>query len=144
MKVTPNASIEIALAPGDTFFNLLDRLLDLPKAHLWSVLNAPAGTGRVALANITTHDPTNRRRCGAHCLLVRHGEHPFVEAGHASCVRYADVLYPLPVVTRAAEHPDTERREPLGAELLARIQLGIFDSPRTPDDVKDAVRASLA
>ena len=142
--MTTDASSEIELTPGDTFFNLMDRLLNLPKPHLWLILNDPAGTGHVALANITTHNPTTRRRCGAHCLIMSHGEHPFIEAGHASCVRSADDLYPLPVVTHAAGRPGAERREPLGAALLARIQLGIFNSPKTPDDVKDAVRASLA
>lgn len=141
--MTTDASSETELNPGDTFFNLMDRLLNLPKPHLWFILNDPAGTGRVALANITTHDPTTRRRCDAHCLIVRHGEHPFVEEGHASCVRSADILYPLPVVTHATEHPGAERREPLSPALLRRIQQGALDSPRTPDDVKDAVRASL-
>ena len=142
--MTTDASSEIELNPGDTFFNLMDRLLNLPKPHLWSILNDPAGTGRVAVANITTHDPTNRRRCGAHCLIVRHGEHPFVEAGHASCVRYANVLYPLPVVTHAAGHPDTERRQPFSRALRRRVQQGALDSDLVPRAVKDAVRASLA
>lgn len=141
--MTPEASSEIELSPGDTFYNLMDRLLNLPKPHLWSILNDPAGTGQVALANITTHDPTTRRRCGAHCLIVRDGEHPFVEAGHASCVRYADVLYPLSVITHAAEHPDAERRQPLSPALLRRVQQGALDSDLVPQAAKDAVRASL-
>lgn len=140
--MTTNAGSEIKLNPGDTFFNLMDRLLRLPKPHLWFILNDPAGTGQVALANITTHDPTNRRRCGAHCLIVRHGEHPFVAEGHTSCVRYADVLYPLHRVEHAVKHPEAERREPLSRSLLRRVQLDLVNSPHTPDDVKDAVRAS--
>ena len=129
--------------PGDTFFNLLDPLLNLPKPHLWIVLNDPAGSGRAAMANITTHNAETRHRCSAQCLIVRHGEHPFVEAGHDSCVRYAEMLYPLDTITRAAEHPDTERREPLSPALLRRVRQDALDSDRVARAIKDAVRAAL-
>ena len=135
--------LDFRISPGDTFFNLLDPLLSLPKPHLWIVLNDPAGSGRAALGNITTHSVETRHRCSAQCLIVRHGEHPFVEEGHDSCVRYAEFLYPLATITRATEHPATERRQPLSPTLLRRVQQGALDWPLAPDDVKDAVRATL-
>ena len=131
------------IRPGDTFFNLLDPLLNLPKPHLWIVLNDPAGSGRAAMANITTHNAETRHRCSAQCLIVRHGEHPFVEAGHASCVRYAEVLYPLATIRHAVEHPGTERREPLSPALLRRVRQDALDSDRVARAIKDAVRAAL-
>ena len=131
------------ISSGDTFFNLLDPLLSLPKPHLWIMLNDPDGSGRAAMANITTHSVETRQRCSAQCLIVRHGEHPFVEEGHDSCVRYAEILYLLDTITRAVEHPGTERREPFSPALLRRVQQGALDSDLVPRAVKDAVRASL-
>ena len=129
---------------GDTAYNLDILFGDETKGrHLWTILSEPTADGEVVVSNFTTHSPGSRpRTCDENCLLVQAGEHPYPD--RESCIWQPARLHPLREIARAVEQGLAERREPLGPELLARIQLGIFDSPRTPDDVKDAVRASLA
>lgn len=123
------------LRPGDTFWGI-DR-----QHHLWIALTAPELDGGIFVANFTSHYPADKESCDTDCTVVNPGEHPYPR--RPSCIFYrgshaenqTDIL-------RGIERP-FRRGEPLSPALLRRIQQGALDSSRTPDDVKDAVRASL-
>lgn len=122
--------------PGDTFFGLDDR------GHLSMVLTAEMPDGDVAVVNFTTHDPQTRR-CGQACVVVRPGEHSYPR--HDSCVFYRGAsLTSLEWLRRGVENRTYTMNAPLSPQLLARIRQGALDSPRTPVDVKAAIRRDRA
>ena len=119
--------------PGATF---VDRSYD-PLGHLWIVLSAPAWRGRVAVVNLTSHNP-ERRDCGDHCLILGPGDHPFVR--HESCVYYKRARLRSPRALRAGiAEGGIELHEPLGDDLLFRIQQGALAS----QVIASSVRAAL-
>lgn len=122
------------MTPGETFIGY-----DLDN-HLWIVLSLPTEGGEIALANLTTHGRS--ARCGVHCTVVRPGEHPFVR--RESCVHYREAVLGLARPLDADRERRTLRmREPVGAELLRRMQHGALASPLTTPGFKAAIRATL-
>lgn len=128
-------STPLSLRPGDTFWGI-DR-----QHHLWIALTAPTLEGSVIVANFTSHYPSDKASCDANCTVVNPGEHPYPR--RPSCIFYrGSHAETLQDILQGIERP-FRRGEPLSPALLRRIRRGALDSPRTPDDVKDAVRASL-
>ena len=124
------------LRPGDTFWGI-DR-----QHHLWIALTAPEPDGSIFVANFTSHYPADKESCDADCTVVNPGEHPYPR--RPSCIFYRGSHAENQMdILQGIERP-FRRGEPLSPALLRRVRQGALDSPRTPDDVKDAVRASLA
>ncbi|MDE2744751.1 MAG: hypothetical protein OXI41_02030 [Chloroflexota bacterium] len=120
---------------GDTFFGL-DQ-----KGHLWIIVSEAGDDGRVAAVNFTTHDPVRRSHCGADCLVIGPGEHPYPT--HDSCIFYQRAA--LPDLSLIREHVASgryEAHEPVSAPLLERIQLGALIS-KAREPVKAAIRRDL-
>ncbi len=103
------------------------------KAHLWVVLTWPTGPEReVVMVNLTT-----RRGVSDTTVVLDRGDHPFIS--HATVVNYSDArLVPAEKVTKAVEL--FERQEDFEAEVLERIQQGIYASDRTPNRIKEYCR----
>ena len=126
---------------GDTAYDLDILFGDETKGpHLWTILSGPTADEKVVVSNFTTHSPGSRpMTCDENCVLVQAGEHPYLD--RESCIWQPARLHPLREIARAVEQGLAERHEPLGAELLARIQLDIINSPDTPRAIRDAIRA---
>ena len=121
---------------GDTFFGL-DRV-----GHLWIVLTTETLSGQVAVANLTTHDPEQRRSCDDECVIVRPGEHPYPR--HDSCVFYRDAfLTSFDVLRRGLENRSYMPGDPLTPQLLERVRHGALASPLTDRSVEAAIRRDL-
>lgn len=122
------------MTPGETFIGYDWR------NHFWIVLSLPTERGEIALANLTTHGRS--ARCGDHCIVVRPGEHPFVQ--RESCVHYRKATLGLTQPLDAARERRTLAvREPISAKLLLRAQEGALASCLTKPAFKAAVRATL-
>ena len=120
------------MTPGDTFFGL-----DFG-GHLWVVLSETTAAGRIAVANLTTHDPGRRRNCDRACEIIHPGDHPFIT--RASCIyRKGAELTNATRLQKNIEAGVFETHAPLQDDLLTRIQAALVASPRTPREVKDAI-----
>ena len=128
---------------GDTVYNLDILFGDETKGpHLWMIFSDATADEWVAVSNFTTHSRSSRpMTCNENCVIVQAGEHPYLT--RESCIRQDARLHPLQEIARVVERGLADRREPLSPQLLRRVQRGALDSPRAPDDVKDAVRATL-
>ena len=128
-------STPIVLRPGDTFWGI-DR-----QHHLWIALTPLAPDGSIFVANFTSHYPSVKASCDERCTVVNPGEHPYPR--RPSCIYYrGSHAETQREILQGIERP-FRRGEPLSPQLLRRVQRGALDSPRAPDDVKDAVRAAL-
>lgn len=128
---------------GDTINNL-DILFgdETKKPHLWMILSDATADERVVVSNFTTHSPQSRpMTCGENCVIVQAEEHRYLS--RESCIWQPPRLHPLREIARTVEQGFGERHDPLSPELLARIQLGILNSPDTPRAIKNAIRATL-
>lgn len=122
------------MSPGETILEF-----DLGN-HLWIVVSFPTASDEVALVNLTTHGRGSR--CGASCVTIDMGERPYVT--RLSCVHYSGALmHAVAPLERARERGELRQHQPLGGELLRRIQEGALSSPAIIDRVRDAVRASV-
>lgn len=93
----------------------------------------------MALANLTSH---GRPGCGEHCLLLVPGDHPFIR--HPSCIPFRRAkLEPLLRLVEARDKGTVTLREPLGAEVLLRIQQAALNDIYPPRNFKLAVRETL-
>lgn len=122
------------IQPGETL------LKQDPRNHLWIVLSNENSTGGIALANLTTHRPG--RSDHQNCLMVRPGEHPYVQ--HDSCIRFQEAkLTPLAELEDVRLRGQLPQHEPCPPELLLRIQEGMLIAEPVSDEVKNAIRATL-
>ena len=118
---------------GDTFFGLDER------GHLWILMTSETADARVAVANLTTHDPDHRRTCDDRCVVLRPGEHSY--PSRDSCVFYRDAfLTPAGILRQGIANRTYRTGAPLTAELLQRVRQGALDSPLTDRPVKAAIR----
>lgn len=117
------------MKPGDTFY-----LLDFAGGHINFVLEM-FPDGSVITCNFTDYANHSDKTCA-----VEIGEHPsitkksavnFGKAHHCECGSPLEALHRL--IGRKYE-------EPLSATLLARIRQAAIDSPRTPDNIKTALK----
>lgn len=120
------------MTPGDALVGL-----DVD-GHLWIVISAERN-GQVAVVNITTHRDES---CIDDSCHIEGKEHPRV--AHRSCVFYRkSFMTPVETLTQALERNIFQRREPVTAELLRRIQDGARLSRFTAKEVKSAVAITL-
>jgi hypothetical protein len=85
---------------------------------------------------------TTRRARSETLVTLRSGDHPFVQ--HDSVVAYAyAAIQQAEAIERALESGRAIRREPLAPGLLARVQAGLLDSDRTPNQVRAYCRCVL-
>ena len=107
--------------PGDTLIGLDEQ------RHLWMILILETANGQVAIANLTSHAPEQKRSCDEECVIVRPGEHPY--PSRDSCVSYRHAsLISLEWLLKGVENRTYTRREPLSERLLERIRRGALDS----------------
>ena len=124
----------MTISPGETL------LKQDPRNHLWIVLSHANAAGEIAMANLTTHLPEKADHRS--CLIVRPGEHPWVQ--HDSCVRFREAqLRPLSALAAAKALGELPQREECTPALPKRVQIGILESQRVPHEVRDAIRATL-
>ena len=124
----------MTLEPGETL------LKQDPRNHLWIVLSFPNAADEIAMANLTTHLPEKADHQS--CLIVRPGEHPWVQ--HDSCVRFREAqLRPISALIKAKEIGRLPQHEDCTPALLRRVQIGVLQSQRVPREVRDAIRATL-
>ena len=120
-----------------------DTLLRLDyRNHLWIVLSDPDRQGRRALANLTTHDPTDERH--SICpLIIAPGEHPWVR--HDSCIYFDGVrLDTEDQIIAASARGRLYRHERATPALVRKIQLAALQSNLPTTAFKTAIRATLA
>lgn len=110
---------------GDTF------LVAHPYKHLHVVCSDPAAdTSKVLLLSITTFRPKEDESC----ILVK-GDHPFIT--HKSCIRYKDArVASVAQIRTLLNGGQMTRREPVSAELLARIREGAEKSDFLPEEYR--------
>lgn len=124
------------MKPGETFLGF-----DLAN-HLWIVLSEHGADGRVAVVNLTTHGRSALCARGS-CVNVIPGEHPFVR--RESCVYYRGaVMTSGLILDRTKEQGRLDQRDPLSAEILARIQRGALESELVPIEVQDAIQLTMS
>ena len=120
-----------------------DTLLRLDyRNHLWIILSHPDSQGRRALANFTTHDPTDdrHRTCP---LIITLGEHPWVK--HDSCIYFDGVrLDTEDQIIAASTRGRLHRHEKATPDLVRKIQLAALESDLPTNAFKSAIRATLA
>jgi hypothetical protein len=110
---------------GDTF------LVAHPYNHLYVVCSEPEiDPTRVLIVSFTTFKPKEET-----CCIVAAGEHPFIK--HKSCIRYKDARTPsVRDLMRLLDGSQMTRREPVSAELLARIRKGAGQSDYLPEECR--------
>lgn len=120
-----------------------DTLLRLDyRNHLWIILSHPDSQGRHALANLTTHDPTDERHRACPLIIVR-GEHPWVK--HDSCIYFDAVrLDTEDQITAASTRGRLHRHQKAAPDLVRKIQLAALESDLPTNAFKSAIRAALA
>lgn len=110
---------------GDTF------LVAHPYNHLHVVCSDPtADASKVLLLNITTFRPKEDESC-----ILMKGDHPFIK--HKSCIRYKDArVASVAQIQTLLNGGQMSRREPVSAELLARIRDGAGVSDFLPEEYR--------
>lgn len=113
------------------------RTLHLPKSlasrpHLWIVITEPNDTPEeVVIVNLTTRHPSSDTT-----LILNTTDHRFIE--HETVVYYADARFaPVTAMQNAIRSGVSSFDEDCSGALLERIQLGLFQSPFTPNNIKD-------
>ena len=123
------------MRPGDTFVGL-----DFA-GHLWVVLSDVTADGRVAVANLTKHEPGRRRNCDIACEVVHPADLPMLS--HASCIyRSSPELTDAAMLQKNIRTGVFPARDPLREDVLARIQEAVRTSDRTPREVRAAIAAT--
>ena len=128
------------IKPGDTFFGRLfpeDRT-----GHLYIAVANPDLDDAVAVVNFTTHRPGFSFH-NESCVLFEPPDHPFLN--RPSCVASPLArLRAARAIEAEVEIEEAEPREPLRAEVLRRVQDAALASPDVPQNVKAAIRDTLA
>lgn len=106
--------------------------------HLWIIATEPLPKSNLAIiVNMTSLQPHSDTT-----LTLSIGDHPFVVK--PTVINFGDCL--VTDVRRIAEGIDLKMfpvRDPCSAALLARIQAGLLQSPRTPFGVKRFLRSNF-
>lgn len=101
--------------------------------HLWLVLSDPVGgavRGWVVTVMIVTH-----KKWSDDTVILQPGDHPFVR--HESSVNYSTACErKVDLILRQMHRNRCELRETLDGEILARVQQGLLDSPRTVNAIR--------
>ena len=118
--------------PGDTF--LFHELWE-DRHHLWVVVTEPHGTPpRIIIVSFTTLRPHSDTT-----VTLSPGDHPFIR--HATAVNFKDAR---PIDREALRRRVNEgyfpAKQPLDSIVLERIQIGICQSPYTPNRIRKLCR----
>src|ERR1700676_42671 len=99
------------LNDGDTF---LTGDAEDESLHLWIVVTPPTD-GEVVTVSVTT-----RRRKSETLVVLKPGDHPFIE--HESVIAYTySRIRPVDDIEAAMRNGTAKKRQPISRELLARI-----------------------
>lgn len=103
------------------------------KEHLWALITAPdPESGDAIMVNLTTQRPHSDTT-----TIIQPGEHPFV--GRPTVVFYADART-VNVNTLEGGLRQGRQHTALSAELLQRVQKGLFVSRFTPNKIETAFK----
>jgi len=111
---------------GDTFL-----VVHASYNHLYVVCSDPAtNSDQVLIISITTLRPKEEE-----CCIITAGEHPFVK--HRSCARYKDAkIVSVDALLKLLDGSLAERRQPVSADVLARIRAGASQSDYLPEECR--------
>lgn len=118
---------------GDTFFGLDER------GHLWILMTSETADARVAVANLTTHDPDHRRICDDRCVVLRPGEHSYIGADEPALASAVATAYPKPV-RHIHSQTDAPSSEWAAAMLLEQLFRPGFDPAQDAEATRRYVR----
>jgi len=106
---------------------------------LWVLITkSNPASGEAIMVNITTQRPHSDST-----TILQRGDHPFIQK--PSVVFYADArLVPVSLLDKAIQSGSYWSHAPLEANVLARIQAGITQSPMTPKKIKTAYADAVA
>lgn len=105
------------------------------KEHLWALITAPdPESGDSVMVNLTTQRPHSDTT-----TIIRAGGHPFVD--RPTVVFYADArMVDAKILEEGLRQGLVRQHSALSAEVLQRIQEGLFVSRFTPDKIKTAFK----
>jgi len=107
------------------------------KEHLWALITAPdPQSGDAIMVNLTTQRPHSDTT-----TIIQPGEHSFVD--RPTVVFYADArMVNVNRLEEGLRQGLVRQHAALSAELLQRIQNGLFVSRFTPDKIENAFKAA--
>jgi hypothetical protein len=107
------------------------------KEHLWALITAPdPESGDAVMVNLTTQRPHSDTT-----TIIQAGEHPFVD--RPTVVFYADArMVDVKILEEGLRQGLVRQHSALSAEVLQRIQEGLFVSRFTPDKIKTAFKTA--
>lgn len=105
------------------------------KEHLWALITAPdPKSGDAVMVNLTTQRPHSDTT-----TIIHAGEHPFVD--RPTVVFYADArMVDVKILEEGLRQGLLRQHAALSAEVLQRIQEGLFVSRFTPDKIETAFK----
>ena len=111
-------------------------LLSRPYNHLYVICSDPAlDADKVVLVNFTTFEPEEET-----CCIVNAGEHPFIT--RKSCIRYKDArIATTAALRKLLDLGQMSPREPVSADVLARIRNGASESDFLPEGCRRILEA---
>jgi hypothetical protein len=111
---------------GDTFLTSDGEDEDF---HLWIVITPPS-EGEVVTVSLTT-----RRKNSETIVVLRKGDHPFIE--HESVIAYSySRIRVVDDIEDAITNGAAKQREPVSNDILKRVQAGLIDSDFVPNGVR--------
>jgi len=104
---------------------------------LWVVLTSPDENSEVVIVNLTSFDSGFDRT-----VILNKGDHSFVD--HDTIINYVDArIVKAHALIHAAESGFFDSLEPFKADILQKIQEGLFRSPHTPIKVKNFCKGKI-
>ena len=121
--------------PGDTF---LFRTLQEDHYHLWVVVTEPHGTPpQTIIVNLTTS-----RSYSDKTVTLSHDDHPFIR--HTTAVNFKDAMsINAKELRREVNEGYIPAKQPLDSIVLERIQIGICQSPYTPNGIRELCKSKF-
>ncbi|MFN6558616.1 MAG: hypothetical protein RMY28_002265 [Nostoc sp. ChiSLP01] len=102
------------------------------KPHLWIATTEPDGTPeQVVIVNLTSRHANSDTT-----VILNNTDHRFIK--HETVVYYADALFAkVAAIQDAIKNGVSSFDDDCSDALLERIQLGLLESPFTPNKIKD-------
>jgi len=99
--------------------------------HLWIVVTPPSKTtNEVIIVNLTS-----LKRHSDTTTILTPDNHKFIK--HDSVISYSDArILSYEEIVNRANNRFIDIRDKLDNDVMAKIQKGLLDSPRTPHDIK--------
>ena len=116
-------------------------LVPVPSAsckHLFIVLTTPDGEPPlVVMVNITTRRPTSDST-----VILTPGDHPFIRHESVIAFEHAD-LFDVGKLEKGLSNGSLSKYPDINESLFDAVKQGLFDSPRTPQNIKTYCRSSF-